>query len=74
MKKVLLDVLVLLITTIITTIGFTALLVAFNTKDGELYIFIPAMIISWFVFLPVYMYWSTLFKKIFKINEDVNED
>ncbi len=74
MKKVLLHVMVLVITTIITTIGFTALLVAFNTKDGELYIFIPAMIISWFVFLPVYIYWSGLFKRIFKIEEDVNQD
>lgn len=71
MKKVLYNVLVLLITTIITTIGFTALLVAFNTKDNELYVFIPAMIISWIVLLPVYSYWNRLFNKIFKIGEDV---
>ena len=74
MKKVLYNVLVILITTIITTIGFTALLVAFNTKDNELYVFIPAMIISWVVLLPVYSYWNRFFNKIFKISEDVIEN
>jgi hypothetical protein len=74
MKKVLFDVLIIVLTAIITSIGFTALLVAFKTRDGELYIFIPAMIISWIIFLPLYMYWRNLFKRIFKIDDDVKED
>lgn len=71
MRKVLLELLVIILTTVITTIGFTGILFMFNCKLHEYYIFIPSMIISWFVFLPLFFYWSTLFKRIFKINKDV---
>ncbi len=70
MKSVLLNVLVVVMTAIISSIGFTAIIIAFHTKDGEYHIFIPAMILSWIVFFPLYSYWSDLFKRIFKLDKD----
>ncbi len=67
MKKLLLQLLTTLISTLITLIGVVCLFIAFKTKDNQYYIFIPSMIISWFVLLPVYGYWDTLLKQMFKI-------
>lgn len=64
MKKILLDTLIMLLTGIISGIGFTALTIALDMGINNYFIFLPFIILSWVILYPSYKFWSDIFKKI----------
>jgi hypothetical protein len=66
MKKILLDTLIMILTGIVSGIGFIALTIALNMDTKNYFVFIPALITSWIIIYPSYVFWSDLFKKILK--------
>lgn len=66
MKKILLEVLILVLTAIVSAIGFVALLLTQMIESHDFMVFIPALVISYIILYPVYKHWSDFFRKIIK--------
>jgi hypothetical protein len=56
----------MILTGIVSGIGFIALTIALNMDTKNYFVFIPALITSWIIIYPSYVFWSDLFKKILK--------
>lgn len=64
MKKILLDTLIMTLSGIVSGIGFAALTIALDMDTKNYYVFIPALITSWLILYPSYIFWSDFFKKV----------
>jgi len=66
MKKILLETLIMILSGIVSGIGFAALTIALDMGTKNYYVFIPALIISWLILYPSYIFWLDFFKKVLK--------
>jgi hypothetical protein len=57
---------------IVMLIGFVGALVAAQTKLELWYIWLPALLLSWLIFVPAYLYWRDVFNALFNRNNDSN--
>jgi hypothetical protein len=70
MKLFLKDLAVFVCSYLVMFVAFIGALVAAQTKLELWYIWVPALLLSWLIFVPTYLYWRDVFTALFNRNDD----